>query len=271
MGGLHEGHLALVRAAREENEAVLTTIFLNPTQFSETNDLAAYPRDLEKDFAILHEEGVNLVFAPAASEIYPHGFQTEICVPALSSEWEGSARPGHFRAVATIVTILLNLAAAPRAYFGQKDAQQVVVIRRLVRDLRIATEIAVIPTVRAADGLAFSTRNERLSANERTSATGIFQAFSAASAAYDAGERDTDSLRQTMWDSLTRDPSLRIDYAEIVDAGNLRPIRSLIASDCSLLAIAAVRIGDVRLIDNMVLPAIRNNRADLSALLGVAW
>ena len=271
MGGLHEGHLAIVRAAHEENEAVLTTVFLNPTQFSETNDLAAYPRDLEKDLAILREEGVNLVFAPAASEIYPHGFQTEINVPTLSSEWEGSARPGHFRAVATIVTILLNLAAAPRAYFGQKDAQQVVVIRRLVRDLRIATEIAVIPTVRAADGLAFSTRNERLSADERTSATGIFRAFGATSASYDAGERATDSLRQTMWDSLTRDPSLRIDYAEIVDAGNLRPIRSLIASDYSLLAIAAVRIGDVRLIDNMVLPAIRNNRADLSALLGVAW
>ena len=271
MGGLHEGHLALVRAAREENDAVLTTIFLNPAQFSETTDLAYYPRNLEQDLTILRAEGVDLVFAPTASEIYPHGFQTEVSVPALSSEWEGAARPEHFRAVATVVTILLNLTDVPRAYFGQKDAQQVVIIRRLVHDLRIATEIAVIPTVRAADGLAFSTRNERLSAEERISATGIYRALCAANAAYEAGVHDTDSLRETIWDALANDPALRIDYAEIVNTGNLRPVKGLATSEQSLLALAAVRIGDVRLIDNTLLPATHNTRADLSALLGVAW
>ena len=271
MGGLHEGHLALVRAAREKNDAVLTTIFLNPAQFSETTDLAYYPRNLEQDLTILRAEGVDLVFAPTASEIYPHGFQTEVSVPALSSEWEGAARPEHFRAVATVVTILLNLTDVPRAYFGQKDAQQVVIIRRLVRDLRIATEIAVIPTVRAADGLAFSTRNERLSADERISATGIYRALCATSAAYEAGVHDTDSLRETIRDTLTTDPALRVDYAEIVNTGNLRPVKWLATSEQSLLALVAVRIGDVRLIDNTLLPATRNTRADLSTLLGVAW
>lgn len=270
MGGLHEGHLALIRAAHEDNDAVLATIFLNPRQFTDDKDFAAYPRDLERDLTLLEDEAVDLVFTPKANEIYSRDFQTEVNVTDLSHKWEGSARPGHFQSVATIVTILLNLTQTQRAYFGQKDVQQVAVIRRLVQDLRIPVKTLVLPTVRANDGLAHSTRNDHLNEDERIAATGIFRALRKVSSDYDTNIRDASSLRESLWDSLRENRSIRVDYAEIVDLENFCRIQGELANTDTALAIVAIRIGDVRLIDNMLLPSYRNNRSDLSALLGVS-
>ena len=228
MGALHDGHRALIRAARAESERVVMSLFVNPAQFDEQTDLAAYPRDEARDLELAEAEGVDVVFAPAQDELYPTGFVT--WVEPQEAGAEGMARPGHFRGVATVCLKLFNIVRPERAYFGQKDAQQVAVLRRLVRDLDVPVEIRVVPTVRDPDGLALSSRNARLSAEERERAVGLPQALASA-----AGEPDPVATARASLNGL--DP----DYVEVLDLG-----------DAKVLA-AAVRVGSTRLLDNVVL------------------
>jgi pantoate--beta-alanine ligase len=228
MGALHDGHRALIRAARADSDRVVMSLFVNPAQFDEQTDLEAYPRDEERDLELAEAEGVDVVFAPAQSELYPPGFAT--WVEPHEAGAEGVARPGHFRGVATVCLKLFNLVRPERAYFGQKDAQQVAVLRRLVRDLNVPVEIRVVPTVRDPDGLALSSRNERLSAEERERALGLPRALTSA-----AGDPDPVAAARASLNGL--DP----DYVEVLDLG-----------DAKVLA-AAVRVGSTRLLDNVVL------------------
>jgi pantoate--beta-alanine ligase len=228
MGALHAGHVALLRAAREENSRVVMSLFVNPAQFDEQADLEAYPRDEERDLEIAGAEGVDVVFAPAADELYPSGFTTWVDPGETGAE--GAARPGHFRGVATVCLKLFNLVRPERAYFGQKDAQQIAVIRRLVRDLNVPVEIRAVPTVRDADGLALSSRNGRLSAEERVRALGLPRALASAVGTSDPVAAARASLN-----------GLEPEYVEVLDLG-----------DTKLLA-AAIRVGSTRLIDNVLL------------------
>jgi pantoate--beta-alanine ligase len=228
MGALHDGHVALLRAARAENETVVMSLFVNPAQFDERQDLAAYPRDEARDLAIAEREGVDVVFAPPADELYPPGFTTWIDPGAAGAE--GAARPGHFRGVATVCLKLFNLVGPERAYFGQKDAQQVAVVRRLVRDLNVPVEIRVVPTVRDSDGLALSSRNARLSADEREHALGLPRALAAAAAEADPVAAARGSLN-----------GLEPEYVEVLDLGGAKVLA------------AAIRVGATRLIDNVLL------------------
>ena len=232
MGALHDGHRALFAAARAENDVVVASLFVNPTQFGESPDLAAYPRDEERDAQVAAESGVDVLFAPSTEEMYPTGYATWVDVEDTGAE--GTARPGHFRGVATVCLKLFTIVRPARAYFGQKDAQQAAVIRRLVRDLNLELEIRVLPTVRDRDGLAFSSRNGRLSAEERTKALALPRALAAGAAAHAEG-RDPVAAARDALNGLTP------DYVEIVDLG-----------DAELLA-AAVRVGSTRLIDNVLL------------------
>jgi len=250
MGYLHEGHLSLVRRARAENDQVAVSIFVNPTQFGPHEDLARYPRDLERDLSLLAPLEVDLVFVPPVSEMYPSGFQTAVTVEEVARPLEGAARPGHFRGVATVVCKLFNIFQPDRAYFGQKDAQQVVVIRRMARDLDFDLEIVVCPTVREADGLALSSRNVYLNPEERRAATVLFRALSAAQAAWQAGERDGERLREHMRTVLASEPLAQPEYVSIADPETLAELPS---ADERALASLAVRIGTTRLIDNVVL------------------
>jgi pantoate--beta-alanine ligase len=249
MGFLHAGHLSLVERARTENPAVAASIFVNPTQFGPNEDLARYPRDLPRDLDLLDAAGVDLVFAPDPGEIYPPGFDLSIQVGGVTDVLEGAVRPGHFAGVATVVAKLFNIVQPTRAYFGQKDAQQSVVIRKLVRDLDMPVEIIVAPTVREADGLALSSRNSYLTPEERAVAPALFQALSAAKARFDAGERDAEVLRSAMRAALAT-PELRIDYVSVADAESLRELQSV---EGSALASLAIRLGATRLIDNLPL------------------
>lgn len=224
MGAFHEGHLSLFRAAREENDVVVASLFVNPAQFGPKEDLAKYPRDEERDARLAEEAGVDYLFAPAPQEIYPPGFQTWVEVEELSRTLEGAVRPGHFRGVATVCLKLFNIVQADRAYFGQKDAQQVAVIKRMVRDLNVAVDIRVLPTVREEDGLALSSRNAYLSLEEREAARVLPQALQT---------KDPEAARAVL-------AGFDIDYVEVAD---LEP---------RVLA-AAVRVGKTRLIDNVVL------------------
>jgi len=228
MGALHAGHRALLAAARGENERVVMSLFVNPAQFDEASDLAAYPRDEARDLAIAEEEGVDVVFAPGAGELYPEGFATWVEPDRTGAE--GEARPNHFRGVATVCLKLFNIVRPERAYFGQKDAQQVAVIRRLVRDLNVPLEIRVVPTVRDDDGLALSSRNVRLSPEERERALGLPRALQAAVGTSDPVTTARSSLN-----------GLAPDYVETVDLGDARVLA------------AAVRVGSTRLIDNVLL------------------
>ena len=228
MGALHDGHRALFRAARAENERVVASLFVNPAQFEEAADLAAYPRDEDRDLEVARAEGVDVVFAPAPDELYPPGFAT--WVEPQDTGTEDSARPGHFRGVATVCLKLFNIVRPERAYFGQKDAQQVAVLRSLVRDLNVPVEIRVVPTVRDPDGLALSSRNGRLTAEERARALGLPRALEAA-----AGEPDPVAAARRSLNGL--EP----DYVEVLDLG-----------DAKILA-AAIRVGSTRLIDNVLL------------------
>lgn len=250
MGYLHEGHLSLVRRARAENDHVAVSIFVNPTQFGPHEDLDRYPRDLNRDLSLLEPLGVDLVLAPPVEEMYPPGFQTKVVVEDVARPLEGAARPGHFVGVATIVCKLFNIFQPDRAYFGQKDAQQVVVIRRMARDLDFDLEIVVCPTVRESDGLAMSSRNMYLSPKERRAATVLFRALSAAQAAWQAGERDGERLRQRMRAVLTSEPLARPDYVSIADPDTLAELDQV---GERALASLAVRIGATRLIDNLIL------------------
>lgn len=251
MGYLHEGHLSLVRRARAENDHVGVSIFVNPTQFGPHEDLEAYPRDLERDLKLLRQEGVDLVWTPPVEEVYPPGYQTYVTVEQVTRYLEGAARPGHFRGVATIVAKLFNVFQPDRAYFGQKDAQQVVVIQRMVEDLNFPVEIVVCPTVREPDGLAMSSRNTYLTPEQRAAAPVLYRALCAARDAWLAGERDGERLRQIMRAVLDTEPLAETEYVSAADPWTLEELGD--ASRGVLLSMA-VRIGRARLIDNMRLP-----------------
>jgi pantoate--beta-alanine ligase len=245
MGALHAGHLALIRRARGECDRVVVSIFVNPLQFAPTEDLARYPRPLERDLGLLALEGVDAAYTPPEAEMYPRDATTRVRVEVLDELLEGAHRPGHFTGVATVVAKLLNAAHPHAAYFGQKDAQQAAVIKRMARDLDTGVEIVVVPIVREPDGLALSSRNVYLSEPERAAATCLFRALGAANAAFIAGERDPRQLRGAMCEVLEAEPLALIDYAEVVNPETLAaPGR---------LAVLAVRIGATRLIDNHLL------------------
>jgi len=249
MGYLHQGHLSLVERARQECSCVAASIFVNPSQFGPQEDLAAYPRDLPRDLAMLETAGVDLVWTPSPQAMYPTSYQTWVTVERVSSGLEGERRPGHFRGVATIVTKLFHAFQPQRAYFGQKDAQQAVVIRRLAADLDFPVEVVVCPTVRESDGLALSSRNAYLDPAERQAATVLYRALRAAELAYASGERDAGRLRQTMGHVLAQEPLARVQYVSAADPGSLDEIHS--AAEHALLSMA-VFIGKTRLIDNLV-------------------
>jgi len=250
MGALHEGHLSLVRAARADNDIVVVSIFVNPSQFEEAADLDAYPRDQERDAALLAREGADLVFTPAVDEVYPPGFATTVHVAAITESLEGAHRGvAHFDAVATVVTKLLNMAGPDAAYFGQKDAQQALVVRRLVADLDLPVRIAVCPTIREPDGLALSSRNVRLRGEERDSALSLRDGLRAAEDALAGGARDAQELRAAAVAAMRR-RGVEPEYLEIVGAEDLTPVASV--DGATLLAVAA-RVGATRLIDNTLL------------------
>jgi pantoate--beta-alanine ligase len=251
MGALHEGHLALVRAARRQCDAVIASIFVNPTQFGPNEDLARYPRPFEQDCALLEAEGVDLLFAPASEEMYPEGATTFVTVEDLSSRLDGASRPGHFRGVATVVAKLFHIVQPDVAFFGQKDAAQVAVLRRMVRDLNFDLEIAVIPTVREPDGLAMSSRNRYLSPQERKSALALSQALSVMESMANTGERDSDRLLTEGRRKLATEPGVRLDYLSIVHPETLEPLENVASG--ALIAVAAY-VGTTRLIDNILLP-----------------
>lgn len=252
MGTLHEGHLSLVRRARAENDRVGASIFVNPIQFDRRADLEAYPRQLERDCALLEAEGVDLVWAPDEATVYPPGFQTYVTVEEVTKVLEGAARPGHFRGVTTVVAKLFNVFQPTRAYFGQKDAQQAAVIRQMARDLAFNLEIVVCPIVREPDGLAMSSRNLLLKPEERPAALVLKRALDAARAAWESGERDGESLRAIMRAIIAAEPLARLDYVSAADPVTLAEIDG--AASAALLSMA-VFVGQVRLIDNTLLGA----------------
>jgi pantoate--beta-alanine ligase len=247
MGWLHDGHRALIRRARASDATAVVTIFVNPRQFNVAADFTRYPRSEERDLAICEEEGVDLVFAPHVDEVYPPGFDTVVSVGAVARPLEGAARPGHFDGVATVVAVLFDLVGAEHAYFGQKDAQQVMVIRRMALDLAIATEVIACPTVREADGLALSSRNVHLSPEERAAAPILHRALVAARDRWGAGERSADALRGVMLETLAAEPLASVDYVSVADATTLAELDRV---DSAALLSLAVRFGDTRLIDN---------------------
>lgn len=250
MGYLHEGHLSLARRARAECASVAASIFVNPTQFGPSEDLTSYPRDLPRDLAMLAAAGVDLVWTPTPEIVYPSGFQTWVTVEEVARPLEGTQRPGHFRGVATVVAKLFNAFQADRAYFGQKDAQQVAVIRQMARDLNFPVQIVVCPTVREHDGLAMSSRNAYLNAEQRAAAPVLFRALSAAATAYAAGERDAEALRQLMAEIIDAEPLARRQYVSCADPTTLQELEGPAAR--ALLSMA-VYLGKTRLIDNLVL------------------
>ncbi len=266
MGYLHEGHLSLVNAAREDCDSVLATIFVNPTQFAEGEDLSTYPRNMPRDLQLLEEAGVDLVFTPTSELMYPPRFQTWVTVEDVTQGKEGGQRPGHFRGVTTIVSKLFNLTQPDAAYFGQKDAQQVVTIRQMVRDLNFPLAIVVCPVVRAEDGLALSSRNVYLSAEERRAATALNRALQAAGACYESGERDPEVLRRAAADVLAAEPLAQVDYISLADAATLAEISE--PSENPLLISLAAQVGKPRLLDNCLLPLSLNTREGATRTLG---
>ena len=250
MGALHEGHLSLLRRAREQCDVVVMSLFVNPSQFNEKADLAAYPRDEERDLALAEREGVDFVFAPSPEEMYPPGFATTVSVAGLTEPLEGEHRGrAHFDGVTTVVTKLLNIVSPDIAFFGQKDAQQAIVIGRLVADLDIPVRIQVCPTAREPDGLAMSSRNVLLSPDQRSSAPSLHRALRAIQVAVDAGERDPAAVRAQALAELTS-PELELEYLELVSPDTLAPLERL---DGEALAVIAARVGATRLIDNEVI------------------
>lgn len=250
MGYLHDGHLSLVAQARQENECVAATIFVNPTQFSVNEDLSTYPRSPERDLGLLEAAGCNIVFVPSDEEMYPAGFQTAVTVKNVTRTLEGASRPEHFGGVATVVTKLFNIVQPTRAYFGQKDAQQTIVLKQLVRDLNFNLELVVCPTVREADGLALSSRNAYLSAEQRAQAPAIYAALSAASAQIEAGERDAEKIRRLIRETIEAQSLSRIDY---VSVANGRTLEELDTIQGDVLLSTAVFFDKTRLIDNIPL------------------
>lgn len=255
MGFLHEGHLSLVRRARAENEVVVVSVFVNPTQFGPNEDFTTYPRDLERDLAELHRHGVDAVFVPSVEAVYPPDYATYVSVERITSRWEGASRPGHLRGVATVVLKLFNIVKPDRAYFGQKDYQQLQVIRRMVTDLNLPVAVIGCPTVREADGLAMSSRNSYLSFGERQSAAVLLRALKAAEACYLAGEREAARLQAAIEAELSTVREARPDYVAVADPETLEPLDTL--GDRGAVLCLAVRIGKTRLIDNLLLAPLR--------------
>lgn len=249
MGYLHEGHLSLARRARAENEFVAVSIYVNPTQFAPTEDLSSYPRDLERDLALLRGEGVDLVFAPDDALMYPPGFQTYVTVEQATRGLEGASRPTHFRGVTTVVAKLFNLVQPTRAYFGQKDYQQSVVVRQMVADLNFNLEVIVCPTVREADGLAMSSRNKYLTPPQRQAATVLSRALRHGLVLLDEGERNGRTLRAAMQGMIEAEPLARLDYISVAHPTTLQELEQV--GEQAVLS-TAVFIGKTRLIDNML-------------------
>jgi pantoate--beta-alanine ligase len=247
MGWLHDGHRSLMSRARADNATAIATIFVNPRQFNEAADFQRYPRSETRDLAICEEMGLDLVFAPNVEEIYPPGFDTTVSVGAIARPLEGAARPGHFDGVATVVAILFNLVAAERAYFGQKDAQQVMVIRQMARDLAIATEVVACPTVREGDGLARSSRNVHLTSEQRVAAPVLHRALLVGRGRWEAGERSAEAIRRAMGAVLDEEPLASPHYVSVADGATLAELDRI--GGPALLSLA-VRFGETRLIDN---------------------
>jgi pantoate--beta-alanine ligase len=263
MGYFHDGHLSLMRAARAANDVVVVSIFVNPTQFGPSEDLDAYPRDLERDHALALAEGVDALFTPETSEMYPTPALTSVHVAGLTEGLCGESRPTHFDGVATVVTKLFSIVGPSRAYFGRKDYQQLAVVRRLVQDLNLPVEIVGCPLVREPDGVAMSSRNAKLSEEERCAATVLVRALRRALDGVQAGEREPGALRRLVVAEVDAEPLATLDYAEVVDAGDLAPVDRLDDPAEVLLAVAA-RIGKTRLIDNATIGLHDGNvRADL--------
>ncbi|MCD6599510.1 MAG: pantoate--beta-alanine ligase [Dehalococcoidia bacterium] len=250
MGFLHQGHLALVKKARAENFTVVVSIFVNPTQFSSAEALKGYPRDFKRDLKLLEMEKVDIVFIPPDNEIYPHAFSSWVDVERLTDHLEGISRPRYFRGVTTICTKLFNIIQPTRAYFGQKDAQQTLVIKKMVVDLNMNLEIVTVPTVRENNGLAMSSRNIHLNPEEHQAATILFKALTMAKQLRQSGEKDANKIREAMTSLIQKEPLAQIDYVSIADVNNLEELK--IVAHPSLASLA-VRIGKTRLIDNMIL------------------
>ncbi len=252
MGFLHEGHLSLMRRARAENGVVVVSIFVNPTQFAQGEDLDSYPRDLQGDLVKAEGVGVDLVFAPSAESIYPKSFHTFVEVAELTERLCGASRPGHFRGVTTVVTKLFNLVKPHQAYFGQKDYQQSVVVRRLVVDLNFDLNVVVLPTVRESDGLAMSSRNARLTPDQRRAALVLYRSLRLSKDLVRAGERNAKAIRDEMQAIIEAEPLARIDYVALSDPETLKPVEWI---EGPTLAALAVRFGSTRLIDNILFEA----------------
>ena len=249
MGYLHEGHLSLAKRARIENTTVVTSIFVNPTQFAPNEDFKMYPRDLERDLALL-KETTDIVFIPENGEMYPSHYSTWVTVDGMTDYLEGKQRPGHFRGVSTIVAKLFNLVEPTQAYFGQKDAQQVNVIRKMVRDLNMNLKVVVCPTVREKDGLAMSSRNTYLNTQERQAATVLYRSFTLAETIWRNGERNTGKIKDRMIALISAEPLAKIEYVSIADNDTLQELECI---ESSALISLAVRVGKTRLIDNIIL------------------
>ncbi len=250
MGALHEGHLSLVRAARAASEVIAASIFVNPTQFGPTEDLAEYPRSFERDRELLEREGVELLFAPSVEEMYPAGDITWVTVEGLSDKLDGRSRPGHFRGVTTVVAKLFHIVAPDAAFFGQKDAAQIAVVRRMVRDLNFPVEIVACPIVRESNGLAMSSRNAYLDTEQRKQALVLSRSLQRVKALADSGEGEAVRLIAAGRDEISRESAVRLDYFEIVNPDTLDPVAEI--SDAALIAVAAY-VGNTRLIDNILL------------------
>jgi pantoate--beta-alanine ligase len=250
MGALHAGHRALLVRARAENGLVVASVFVNPLQFGPAEDLASYPRDREADLAVLAAEGTDLAFLPAEGEVWPAPPEVRLQVGALAGRLEGLVRPGHLDGVATVVAKLLHLVGPSRAYFGQKDAQQLAVVRRMVEDLAFPNEIVACPTVREPDGLAVSSRNAYLSAAERERATTLYRALSAGRAAFQAGQRDPAAVEAAARDLLEDVPGVEPDYVALVEEATFEPAKQ---AELGQVLATAARVGRTRLIDNVIL------------------
>ncbi|HZS09793.1 MAG TPA: pantoate--beta-alanine ligase [Blastocatellia bacterium] len=251
MGSLHEGHLALVRTARRMTDVVVVSIFVNPTQFGRGEDFDRYPRDLARDADLLTPLGVDYIFAPGVEEIYPRNFSTFVTVEELSEKLEGASRPGHFRGVATVLAVLCNIVRPKFVFMGQKDAQQTVIVKKMVRDLHLPVEVVVVPTVREADGLALSSRNKYLSPEERRAAPVLYRSLTRAEDLFENGERSARRIIRAMEKEIQREPLAKVDYIAITDTERLDPIDDL--SHRTALVSLAVRFGTTRLIDNVIL------------------
>ena len=250
MGALHEGHASLVKRARAECSLVGASIFVNPAQFSPGEDFGKYPRTIERDLELLERLGADVVWTPSPQSMYPDGFQTWVTVEELEKPLEGESRPGHFRGVTTVVAKLLNCFVPDKAYFGQKDAQQVAVIKRMVRDLNFPVEVVVCPTVREPDGLAMSSRNAYLDPVERKAATVLYRALCAAKEKYERGERDAEALRTAMRSIIRSEPLAQVQYVSAADPESLGELQMI---ENSVLLSLSVRIGKARLIDNILI------------------